>query len=192
MSDDQFLIDIVSISADTAGIVSGCQKIVEDFKRSAGEAFDFSRPYSIVLSETATTAEKNEDLVDYRTVHNQQYFDRPDQAWLKQKYTETALGGLVAKLPFPFSIMRLSVLPPNTIIGMHTDDACHAQLAITTNDDCFVAARSGETANIPMDGRLYIISTTMPHTAFNASPQERIHLSISIFDEDYVKMLRKA
>jgi aspartyl/asparaginyl beta-hydroxylase (cupin superfamily) len=86
--------------------------------------------------------------------------------------------------------MRLSVLPASTIITMHTDASCHAQLAITTNEDCFVAARTGETRHVPVDGKLYIISTTLPHTAFNASEQERIHLSISIYDEDYIKMLK--
>lgn len=187
---DRFLISIVELNVDIDTIVRDCLHILEMFKRVPTYGTDFTKPYSITLSENFGFTGERKELVNYTEVHNQRYFDRPNQAQLKKTYANTALSDLVEKLPFPFSIMRLSILPPSTIIGMHTDASCHAQLAIKTNEDCFVAARSGETKHVPVDGNLYVISTTLPHTAFNASQDERIHLSISIFDEDYVQMLR--
>jgi hypothetical protein len=187
---EKFLISIVPLVIDIAPIVSDCQEIVEDFKKKESERKDLTKPYSIVLTENPGVKEAAGELVSYSEIHNKKYFDRTNEAHLKTTYEKTSLAGLVEKLPFPFSIMRLSVLPPSTIITMHTDAACHAQLAITTNEDCFVAARTGDMRQVPVDGKLYIISTTLPHTAFNASSEERIHLSISIYDEDYVKLLK--
>lgn len=187
---EDFLVGIVEISVDIAQIVRDCKNIVAAFKIAVPDN-DFANPYSILLSHNPSE-QVDSDIISYKDVHNKRFFDRAEQAFLKPEYQSTSLSGLVKILPFPFSIMRLSILPPNTIIGMHTDDACHAQLAITTNPDCFVAARSGETKHVPIDGKLYIISTTLPHTAFNASAEERIHLSISIFDDDYLRILRDA
>jgi hypothetical protein len=185
-----FLIDVIDISADIATITEDCEQIVAAFKQTAVKTNDLTKPYSIVLTHNPGVDESKGNLVSYSEIHNQRYFDRENQAVLQSTYAKTSLGELVRKLPFPFSIIRISVLPPNTIISMHTDNACHAQLAVKTNQDCFVAARTGETRHIPADGKLYVISTTLPHTAFNASQEERSHISISIFDEDYVKLLR--
>lgn len=186
---EPFLIDVIDLGIDVTPLIKDCAQIVEHYKNTtAGK--DFTKPFSIELTHNPGYEEKSGELVNYEEIHNQQYFDRDNPAALRDIYRDTSLGGLIEKLPFPFSIIRISVLPPNTIIGMHTDKACHAQIALDTNEDCFVAARTGETKHVPADGRLYIISTTLPHTAFNASEQERSHLSISIFDEDYVKALK--
>lgn len=186
---EPFLIDIIDLGIDIAPIASDCAQIIANFKKAA-KGKDLTKPYSIVLTHNPGVEETKGDLVTYSEIHNQRYFDRENLAFLQDTYKDTSLAGLVQKLPFPFSIIRISVLPPNTIISMHTDNASHAQLAVDTNPDCFVAARSGEARHIPADGRLYVISTTLPHTAFNASEVERSHISISIFDEDYTKMLR--
>lgn len=187
---EKFLVGVVEISIDIDKVIRDCLEILETYKLEQTQMHDFTKPYSIILSNDGQSSVPNNDLVEYAKVHDQKFFDRDQPANLKNIYADTSLAQLVSQLPFPFSIMRLSILPPNTIIGMHTDDSCHAQLAIITNDDCFVAARNGETKHIPVDGKLYIISTTLPHTAFNASSNERIHLSISIYDEDYVRLLR--
>lgn len=186
---EPFLIDILDVGIDIAPIAEECKRIIADFKATATDK-DLTKPYSIVLTYNPGVDETKGDLVSYSEIHNQKYFDRENQAFLQDTYQKTSLAGLVKRLPFPFSIIRISVLPPNTIISMHIDEACHAQLAVDTNQDCFVAARSGEARHIPADGKLYVISTTLPHTAFNASQQERSHISISIFDEDYIKMVR--
>jgi hypothetical protein len=187
---EPFLISVIDLNIDVKPIVDDCIRIVDEFKKLEADKKDLTKPYSIVLTENPGVDETAGELVSYSDIHNKSYFDRNNEAHLKDIYRNTGLSQLVSKLPFPFSIMRLSVLPPNTIISMHTDASCHAQLAIITNEDCFVAARSGETKHVPVDAKLYIISTTLPHTAFNASAEERIHLSISIYDKDYVKMLK--
>lgn len=183
-----FLIATIDLGIPIDPIISDCKAIVEKFKATTTE--DISAPYSIVLTKNPDFEETAGELVGYKKIHNTQYFDRQNEAQLLPDYAATSLTSLVKVLPFPFSIIRLSVLPPNTIISMHTDASCHAQLAITTNEDCFVGARTAEIKHVPVDGHLYIISTTTPHTAFNASQDERIHLSISIFDKDYIKLLR--
>lgn len=189
---EPFLIAKVKLDVDIDAVVADCIRIIDDFKRSSRGKHDLTKPYSITLTHNPGLDESKGNLVNYSEIHNQKYFDRNNQATLQAQYADTSLGALVKALPFPFSIMRISVLPPSTIISMHTDNAAHAQLALATNEDCFVAARSGEAHHIPTDGSLYVISTTLPHTAFNASAKERSHLSISIFDNDYVELLRKA
>lgn len=188
---DTFLISIINLDIAPEAIIKDCIKIVKEFKKN-NKSKDLTRPYSIVLTNNPGIEESKGELVSYDEIHNKKYFDRNNEAFLMEVYSGTSLKDLVKKLPFPFSIMRLSILPPDSIISMHTDASCHAQLAITTNKDCFVAARTGETHHIPVDGQLYIISTTIPHTAFNASSDERIHLSVSIYDEDYVKILKSS
>jgi hypothetical protein len=191
-TDDPFLIAEIKLHIDIKSIITDCQQIVDAYKKQGGSTHDLTKPYSITLTHSPGLDEAKGNLVSYADIHNQKYFDRTNQAALQDMYAKTSLGKLVESLPFPFSIIRISVLPPNTIIGMHTDNAAHAQLALVTNQDCFVVARTGEAHHIPADGMLYVISTTLPHTAFNASDQERSHLSISIFAEDYVKLLQKS
>lgn len=188
---EQFLISIIDLGIDITSIVKDCLEVVAKYKELSAETHDLSKPYSIVLTKNPDVQETAGKLVNYSTVHNTKYFDRPSAAHLLEEHESTGLQALVDILPFPFSIMRLSILPANTIIGMHTDASCHAQLAISTNQDSFVSSRTGESMHIPVDGKLYIISTTLPHTAYNASDHERIHLSISIYDEDYVKLLQE-
>lgn len=187
---EPFLIAILDTDIDIEPLVRETRKIVAAYKKNYSDKVDLTRPYTIVLTESEQDS-KDGGLVSYDTVHDQAHFDRDKPAVLKAEYQKTAFKDLVAKLPFPFSIIRLSVLPPTTIIGMHTDESCHAQLAMYTNQDCFVAARSGETKHVPTDGKLYIISTTLPHMAFNSSQEERVHVSISIFDEDYTNLLKQ-
>lgn len=188
---EPFLIAKIDIDVDINALVADCTRITEDFKNSSHDTHDLTKPYSITLTHNPGLDESKGNLINYSEIHNLKYFDRNNQAMLQDRYINTSLGALVKALPFPFSIMRISVLPPSTIISMHTDNAAHAQIALVTNEDCFVAARNGEAHHIPTDGSLYVISTTLPHTAFNASDKERSHLSISIFDDDYIELLRK-
>lgn len=187
---EPFLIAALDLDMDISPLIAETKKIVAGYKRDYSHEFDLTRPYTIVLTDSPQDGD-SDGLISYDTVHNKAHFDRDVQATLKEEYLQTSFGSLATKLPFSFSIIRLSVLPPRTIIGMHTDKSCHAQLAMYTNQDCFVAARSGETKHIPTDGKLYIISTTLPHMAFNASEEERTHISISIFDKDYTRILQE-
>lgn len=188
---EPFLIAVLDADVDTELLIADTRKIVKSYKELFATSADLTKPYTIILSDSLKDT-ADDGLVSYGSVHNTAHFDRDAQAVLKDEYADTNFGNLAKHLPFAFSIIRLSVLPPNTIIGMHTDQSCHAQLAMYTNKDCFVAARSGETAHIPVDGKLYIISTTLPHTAFNASSEERVHISISIFDKDYTNILKQS
>gem|GEM_PF-2059181 len=189
ISREPFLIAVIKLNIDVEPLATATKKIVSEYKSKYEGKIDFTKPFSIEMTSSGNS--RVNDIVNYEKVHNRAFFDRNNKATLQKKYTQTAFTGLIAKLPFPFSIIRLSVLPPCTIIKMHTDKACHAQLAMSTNQDCFVAARSGETKHVPADGNLYIISTTLPHMAYNASSEERTHISISIFDEDYTQLLKK-
>lgn len=190
-NNEPFLITSMKIDIDLEEVIQECTKIVDQYKAANPET-NLKQAFSIILTENPGVLESRGNIIAYEDIHNTQYFDRENEAVLQPVYKETILSDLVSKLPFPFSIIRLSVLPPSSVIAMHTDAACHAQLAITTNQDCFVAARSGETKHVPVDSRLYVFSTTLPHTAFNASLEERIHMSISIFNDDYSKLLVSA
>ncbi len=177
-----FLQDVIELSINTDLIVEDCEKLLAAYKHNASPETDFTKPYSILLTEAPDPEKDEAGIIHYDELNKGGFFDRDTQAVLKKEYQNTNLSSLVKSLPFAFSIMRLSVLPPTTIITMHQDAAPHAQLAIRTNPDCFVACRNGEMCHVAVDGRLYVFSTTLPHTALNASQKERVHLSISIYD----------
>jgi aspartyl/asparaginyl beta-hydroxylase (cupin superfamily) len=80
--------------------------------------------------------------------------------------------------------MRLNLLPSVTVFDMHRDSAPRAHIALTTNPDCFLASGDGQAHHVPADGNLYVFDTTLPHTAFNASREDRMHITISLADEE--------
>jgi chemotaxis response regulator CheB len=76
------------------------------------------------------------------------------------------------------------ILPPLTIYAMHRDSSCRAHIASTTNPDCRLTSRDGESLHVPVDGRVYVVETRSEHTAFNAGAEERVHLTMSMADTE--------
>jgi len=176
---NEFLEKVIPLNLAIESLVDDCMKIVDEHK-SSDSSLNIAMPYSILLTEHVALP-KGSDAIQYARLNQGGFFDLKTQAKLLPQYNEIkSLKELCDSIPFAFSAVRLSVLPPSTIIKMHQDKAAHAQLAITTNDDSFVISRRGEMVHVPVDGNIYIFSTTIHHTALNASDVERIHMSISV------------
>ena len=179
-----FLQQVIELTIPIDALVADCESFLMKYKKEAPADTDFSKPYSVLLTEAPDPTVSENGLVHYDELNKGGFFDRDGYAVVKKEYLTNSFKMLVSSLPFQFSIMRLSVLPPTSIIFMHQDAAPHAQLAIRTNQDCFVACRNGQACHVPVKGNIYVFSTTEYHTAFNASPQERVHLSISIYGSE--------
>lgn len=80
--------------------------------------------------------------------------------------------------------VRLMVLPPRTVYGMHRDGTMRAHIPICTNVDCRLVSREGVTAHLPADGHVYVVDTGAEHTAYNAGDSERVHLVMSMADAE--------
>ena len=87
-------------------------------------------------------------------------------------------------MPFRIGRMRLNLLPPLTVFSMHRDSAPRAHIALTTNPDCFLTSGDGQAHHVPADGNVHVFDTTLPHTAFNSSHEDRIHLTMALADEE--------
>jgi len=107
-----------------------------------------------------------------------------DFSCFHESFRDTYFWTVYEQLPFAVGRMRLMVLPPLTVYGMHRDGTRRAHIAITTNPDCRLVSRVGVTAHVPVDGRVYVVDTLTDHTAFNAGTTERIHLVMSMSDTE--------
>lgn len=87
-------------------------------------------------------------------------------------------------MPFAVGRMRLISLPPNTVYRMHVDTSDRAHIALTTNSHTRLVSGRGETFHVPADGAVYQINTRAEHTAYNAGPDDRLHLVMSIVDTE--------
>jgi len=90
------------------------------------------------------------------------------QLYAKQKYNLT------------IGRSRLMVLRPKSCLTIHTDIGATIRfhVPITTNPDCFFVHNLPEpvVSNMPSVGQLYTFDSSVPHTAINASRENRIHL----------------
>lgn len=86
-------------------------------------------------------------------------------------------------LPFRVGRMRLVALEPSEIYHMHTDASRVAHIAVTTNEDSRFLYRSGSTHHVPVDGRIHVFNTKMPHSAYNAGSTSRVHLTMTLVEQ---------
>jgi len=101
-----------------------------------------------------------------------------------EELRDTYFWTVYRSLPFRIGRMRLIVLPPATIYRMHRDATKRAHLAITTNPDCRLTWRDGNSFHVPADGSVYVTDTTIEHTAYNAGRSERVHLVMSMVETE--------
>lgn len=101
-----------------------------------------------------------------------------------EAFCDTYFFEIYNALPFQAGRVRLMMLPPLKIYKMHRDATKRAHIAIVTNPDCRLVFRSGQTAHVPADGRLYVADTREFHTAYNAGDSERVHLAISMAETE--------
>jgi hypothetical protein len=83
----------------------------------------------------------------------------------------------------------ISILTPGTILVKHQDapDKIRFHICISTNDDAYWII-DGERIQIPADGWVYLVNTSLPHELYNNGSTPIIKLYGKIFTEDVIKL----
>ena len=108
-----------------------------------------------------------------------------DYTVINPEFRGTVVEELLDKLPFPYGRTRLMRMAPKSCLSIHADSSLRYHYAITTNPDCYIIFKEGDTGtlrHIPADGHLYEMDARKTHTAINASRKERVHLVICALD----------
>ncbi len=107
-----------------------------------------------------------------------------DQNYLHVDSNEAEYSiNLFDTLPYINSIMdehkllrtRVMKMKPRTCYYWHFDNTKRLHIPIVTNPHCFLLI-DGTQIHLPATGEAYIMDTTKPHTALNASKEDRIHI----------------
>ena len=69
---------------------------------------------------------------------------------------------------------RMMNLKSKTCLSYHKDPTVRFHMPVITNESCFIIIDK-EVHHLPV-GKCYIIDSTLPHTAVNASFEDRIHI----------------
>jgi aspartyl/asparaginyl beta-hydroxylase (cupin superfamily) len=77
--------------------------------------------------------------------------------------------------------VRLMQSKPKTCLTWHNDNSKRIHLPIKTNAGCQMVIEN-QVQHMPA-GTWWLTDTTVPHTAFNASTESRIHLVAVVLEE---------
>lgn len=75
--------------------------------------------------------------------------------------------------------VRIMSMSSGKAYSYHMDCETRLHFALKTNDKCMFIIDE-KVFRVPQNGRGYILNTTLPHTAINASSENRIHLVIDL------------
>lgn len=83
----------------------------------------------------------------------------------------------------------VSILTPGTILRQHQDtpDKFRFHIAIETNDKAYWII-DGERLQIPADGWVYIVNTSLPHAVYNEGDTPSVKVYGKIYTEDVLKL----
>ncbi len=109
-------------------------------------------------------------------------FEEAEFTVFNQALEDTYFHHIYQSLPFRTGRVRLVTLSPGDLYHMHSDASRVAHLAITTNEDSRFLYRSGGTHHVPVDGRIRVFNTRLPHSAYNAGQTDRIHLTMTVVE----------
>lgn len=86
-----------------------------------------------------------------------------------------------ADLPYKVYRTRVMVMAPRTCYSIHKDDSPRLHIALlTTQQSRFIFLTPPEIVHIPRDGYVWQVDTREQHTAINGSLQYRVHLIMSL------------
>lgn len=121
----------------------------------------------------------------YNPTTNEKLFLEKDFTEFNKEFKDTVFYDVWRSMPFRIGRMRLNLLPPLTVFSMHRDSAPRAHIALVTNPECFLTSGDAQTHHVPADGNVHLFDTTLPHTAYNSSREDRIHLTMALADEEH-------
>jgi hypothetical protein len=182
--DGRFLLDVLGLQIDTEGLVESYHSILArngilETPRADGSTL---RSVSLTHRPGAVQPMYDGNNTQYDPSDDRKLFLERDFSVFNEELKDTAFYDIYRRMPFRVGRMRLNLLPPKVVFPMHRDSAPRAHVALITNPDCFLVAETPEIHHVPNDGNIYIFDTTLPHTAFNASQEARVHLTMSLSD----------
>lgn len=182
----KFLLEVVQANLDVDRLVKDYYEILGSHTVRATSRAEGSTLRSISLTHRPRAVDPIYDgnNTQFNPETNEKLFLERDFTEFNEDFKGTAFYEVWQKMPFRVGRMRLNLLLPLTVYSMHRDSAPRAHIALVTNPNCFLTSDDAQTHHIPADGNVHIFDTTMPHTAYNASRQDRIHLTMALADEE--------
>lgn len=95
-------------------------------------------------------------------------------------FVPTYMGQVIDELSQKYSCVRgrLMLMKPRSALTWHIDFTKRIHIPLITNDECFMVVNK-EVLHLPI-GDTYLVDTTFPHTAVNASVKNRYHMVFCI------------
>lgn len=182
----RFLLEVIPADFDPANLMAEYEEIVRAYALRHTPRADGSTLRSISLTHRPGATEPLYDgnNTQYDPATNQKFFREGDFTEFNEAFTGTGFYDLYQRMPFRVGRMRLNLLPPLTVFTMHRDSAPRAHIVLSTNPDCFLMSGDAQTHHVPADGNVYVFDTTLPHTALNASREDRVHITMALADEE--------
>lgn len=144
----------------------------DDFILGTGSLwFDWSK------SETVVDSEGNVKLVPPK---REQPLHEKDFVNLCSQFKNTLFEDVYNELRKKYNIGRVRIMKsnPKTCLTWHTDDTPRIHFPIKTQEGCFMII-DNEVKHLPLK-TWWFTNTLIPHTAMNASLEDRIHLVVSV------------
>lgn len=85
--------------------------------------------------------------------------------------------------------LLVSILTPGTILHKHQDapDKIRFHVAVHSNDKAYWVI-DGERIQIPADGWVYLVNTTLPHAVYNEGSTPSVKIYGKVYTEDVIKL----
>jgi hypothetical protein len=115
-------------------------------------------------------------IVDYKNILEKEFCN------INDLFIGTDIERLLNQLKqdgLAYGRVRIMSMPPGKTYSYHMDCETRLHFALKTNDKCMLIV-DDEVFRVPSDKNGYIVNTTLPHTAINASSENRIHLVIDL------------
>lgn len=124
-----------------------------------------------------------------RSMSRKEYQDIDDNQ-LNPRKCFTGYGlEIVQSMPVRVKRVLVSITTPGTRLAIHQDqpDKLRFHITIKTNKD-FYWIIDGEKLDIPEDGYVYLVNTSLPHTVINEGTEPRVSMYGKVWTEDILKL----
>lgn len=147
---------------------------IDNYLKGTGSLLYKWNEYKSIIDEN-----NNEKLI---VPENQTPLKEKNFKTLCRQFNGTVFEDLYLQLIRHYSVgrVRLMKLPPKTCLTWHTDSTPRIHYPVKTQEGCFMVIND-EVRHLDQE-TWWIADTTRPHTAFNSSKEDRIHLVAVILD----------